>query len=61
MDLSLPLSMGNNRHHRLGCAKTVSSWVRKVLSSAKEDGSLGTLQGALASAALAAGVHPAGR
>ena len=29
------LFLGNNRQHRLVCAKTISSWVRKVLFVAK--------------------------
>ena len=33
------------------CAKTISSWVRKVLCVAKAHMSLGSLQGAAASAA----------
>ena len=45
--------LGNNRQHRPVCAKTISSWVRKVLCVAKVHMSSGTLWG---SAALAAGV-----
>ena len=45
--------LGNNRQHRLVCAKTISSWVRKVLCVAKAHMSPGSLQGA---AALAAGI-----
>ena len=59
------LFLGNNRQHGPVCAKTISSWVRKVLGVAKAHMSLGSLWGIAASAALAAGVslvdHPAGR
>ena len=48
--------LGNNRQHQPVCAKTISSWVRKVLGVAKAHLSLGSLQGVAASAALAAGV-----
>ena len=47
---------GNNRQHRPVCAKTISSWVRKVLCVAKVHMSLGSLWGTAASAALVAGV-----
>ena len=50
------LFLGNNRQHRPVCAKTISSWVRKVLGVAKTHMSLGSLWGVAASAALAAGV-----
>ena len=50
------LFLGNNRQHWPVCAKTISSWVRKVLCVAKAHMSLGSLQGVAASAALAAGV-----
>ena len=50
------LFLGNNRQHRPVCAKTLSSWVRKVLGVAKAHMSLGSLWGIAASAALAAGV-----
>ena len=50
------LFMGNNRQHQPVCAKTISSWVRKVLCVAKAHMSLGSLLGVPASAALAAGV-----
>ena len=50
------LFLGNNRQHWPVCAKTISSWVRKVLCVAKAHMSLGCLQGVAASAALAAGV-----
>ena len=50
------LFLGNNRQHQPVCAKTISSWVRKVLSVAKAHMSLGSLWGVAASAALAAGV-----
>ena len=45
--------LGNNRKHRPVCAKTISSWVSKVISIAKAHMSPGSLQGA---AALATGV-----
>ena len=48
--------MGNNRLHRLVCAKTISSWVRKVIFIANVHISLGSLQGAVTSAALVAGI-----
>ena len=41
------LFLGNNRQHRPVCAKTISSWVRKVLGVAKADMSLGSLWGLL--------------
>ena len=47
------LFLGNNRQHRWVCAKTISSWVRKVLHVAKAHIFLGSSWGA---AALAAGV-----
>ena len=47
--------LGNNRQHWPVCAKTISSWVRKVLCVAKAYVS-GLLRGFAASAALAAGV-----
>ena len=50
------LFLGNNRQHQPVCAKTISSWVRKVLGVAKAHMSLGSLWGVAASAALAAGV-----
>ena len=50
------LFLGNNRQHRPVCAKTISSWVRKVLCVAKAHMSLGSLWGVAASAALVAGV-----
>ena len=50
------LFLGNNRQHWPVCAKTISSWVRKVFYVAKAHMSLGSLQGVAASAALAAGV-----
>ena len=48
--------MGNSRQHRSVCAKTISSWVRKVPCVAKAHMSPGSLGGAAASAALVAGV-----
>ena len=50
------LFLGNNRQHWPVCAKTISSWVRKVLCVAKANMSLGSVQGVAASAALVAGV-----
>ena len=50
------LFWGNNRQHWPVCAKTISSWVRKVLCVAKAHMSPGSLCGAAASATLAAGV-----
>ena len=50
------LFLGDNKQHRLVCAKTISSWVRKVLCVAKAHMSLGSLQGVAASADLVAGV-----
>ena len=50
------LFLGNNRQHRLVCAKTISSWVRKVLCVAKAHMSPHSLWGAPSSAALVAGV-----
>ena len=50
------LFLGNNRQHWTVCAKTISSWVRKVLCVAKAHMSLGSIQEVAASAALAAGV-----
>ena len=50
------LFLGNNRQHWPVHAKTISAWVRKVLSVAKAHMSLGSLWGVAASAALVAGV-----
>ena len=50
------LFLSNNRQHQHVCAKTISSWVRKVPCVAKAHLSLGSLWGVVASAALAAGV-----
>ena len=50
------LFLGNNRQHWPVYAKTISSWVRKVLCVAKAHMSLGSLQGVATSATLAAGV-----
>ena len=50
------LFLGNNRQHQHVCAKTISSWVRKVFCVAKAHMSLGSLWGVTASADLAAGV-----
>ena len=57
MDLHVTsLFLGNNRQHWPVCAKTISSWVRKVLCVAKVHMSLGSLWRVATSAALAAGV-----
>ena len=57
MDLCVTsLFWGNNRWHRPFCAKTISSWVRKVLCVAKVHMSPGSLWGDAASAVLVAGV-----
>ena len=50
------LFLGNNRQHWHVCAKTISSWVRRVLGVAKAHMSLGSLWGVAASAALAGAV-----
>ena len=50
------LFWGNNRQHWHVCAKTISSWVRKVLCVAEGHISLGSLWEVTASAALATGV-----
>ena len=50
------LFMGNNRQHQPVCAKTISSWVSKVLYIAKAHMSPVSLWGIVASAALAVGV-----
>ena len=50
------LFWGNSRQHLPVCAKTISSWVRKVLCVAKAHMSLGSLWEVAASLALAAGV-----
>ena len=43
----LSLFLGNNRQHQPVCAKTISSWVRKILCVAKAHLSLGSLWGVL--------------
>ena len=48
--------LGNNRQHRPVCAKTISSWVRKVLCVAKVLMYLDFSWGAAASAVLVAGI-----
>ena len=48
--------LGNNRQHQPVCAKTISSWVRKVLCVTKAHMSPGSLWGVATSATLAAGV-----
>ena len=50
------LFLGHNRQHWPVCAKTISSWVWKVLGVAKAHMSPGSLWRVAASAALAAGV-----
>ena len=50
------LFLGNNRQYQPVCAKTISSWVRKVTCVAKAHMSPGSLWEVAASAALAAGV-----
>ena len=50
------LLLNKNREHMPGYTSMISSWVRKVLSIAKPFMPFGTLQGAVVSAALAAGV-----
>ena len=60
----ISLFLDNTRQLMPVCAKMISSWVRKVLGMAKMHISLGTLQGAAASAALETGVssvHSASR
>ena len=47
MDLMTSLFLGNNRQHQPVCAKTISSWVQKVLCVAKAPMSPGSLQGLL--------------
>ena len=36
-----PLSLGNDMQHRPVCAKTISSWIRNIFCTAKEQMSLG--------------------
>ena len=55
------LFLGNNRQHRLVCAKTISSWVRKVLCVAKAHMPLGSLWGCSLSSWCFPGVHPVSR
>ena len=59
------LFLGINRQHHPVCAKTISSWVRKVLCVAKALMSLGSLWGGCCFCSLSnwcfPGVHPAGR
>ena len=50
------LVLGNDRQHWPVCARTISSWVWKVLGVAKAHMSPGSLQGVAASAALVVGV-----
>ena len=58
------LFLGNNRQHRPVCAKTIFSWVRKVLGVAKAHMSLGSLWGGGCFCSLSSwclsGDHPAG-
>ena len=59
------LFLGNNRQHQPVCAKTISSWVRKVFCVAKAYMSLGSLWGVYCLYKLSSwyfsGDHPAGR
>ena len=50
------LFLGDNRQHRSVCAKTISSWVRRVICVAKTHMPLGSLLGAAVTAALVASV-----
>ena len=52
----MSLFLGNNRQYSLVYAKTISSWVRKVLCVAKAHMSPGSLWGVAVSTALAASV-----
>ena len=57
------LFLGNNMQHQPVCAKTISSWVRKVLSVAKAHMSLGLSPGGCCFCSLSSwcfsGYHPA--
>ena len=59
------LFVGNNRKHMPVCAKTISSWTRKLLCVAKAHMSPGSLQGGCSFCSLNGwcfpGVHTAGR
>ena len=44
--------LGSNRQHMPVCARTISSWVRKVLSIAKAHVSPGTFQDAVVSVTM---------
>ena len=55
------LLLGNNRQHRPVCAKTISSWVRKVLGVAKAHMSLGGCCFCSLASWCLSGDHPAGR
>ena len=59
------LFLGNNRQHWPVCAKTISSWERKVLGVAKAHMSPGSLWGGCCFCSLSSwylsGDHPAGR
>ena len=55
------LFWGNNRQHQPVCAKTISSWVRKVLDVAKAHMSLGHCCFCSLSSWCFSGDHPAGR
>ena len=54
--LVISLFLGKNSQHRPVCAKTISSWVSKVLYIAKAHISPGSIQGAAASACLVTGI-----
>ena len=56
MDLMCSWFLGRNRQHMSVCAKTIFSWVRKVLSITEEHMSPSTLHGTLVAAALVGGV-----
>ena len=60
MDLGCPSFLINSTMQRSVCDKVISSWVRRVFSTAKTHVSR-YFQGAVTSAALAAGVHLIGR
>ena len=50
------LFLGNNRHYKSVCAKTISCWVREVLCVIKACMSLDSLWSAAASVVIVAGV-----
>ena len=57
MDPWCPLFLINNKQHMSVCTKTISSWVRRVLSIAKSHLSLNTVWDASVSVALMAGIY----